>query len=178
MRYKAVVVDSQGRTASALAATTAGQTPAPARPTAVERDYAVVHYQRPAGDYDGWQLKADGQSAAFTGRDAYGAFAWVKVPQGASSLAYTVAKGDSADGPRAPSTSPHRRGVDRPGQGRPVGAGTVRRPPAAGHFQGGRCTTTRADGDYDGWGLHTWTGAASPTDWSKPLGPPAATRTG
>ncbi|MEW2042506.1 pullulanase-associated domain-containing protein [Streptomyces sp. NPDC005534] len=24
----------------------------------------------------------------------------------------------------------------------------------------------RADGDYTGWGLHTWTGAASPTDWT------------
>ncbi|GAB3963608.1 hypothetical protein GCM10028832_21910 [Streptomyces sparsus] len=29
----------------------------------------------------------------------------------------------------------------------------------------------RADGDYDGWGLHTWTGAAEPTDWSEPLRP-------
>lgn len=26
----------------------------------------------------------------------------------------------------------------------------------------------RADGDYDGWGLHVWTGAANPTDWSTP----------
>lgn len=29
----------------------------------------------------------------------------------------------------------------------------------------------RADGDYAGWGLHVWTGAATPTDWSKPLDP-------
>lgn len=29
----------------------------------------------------------------------------------------------------------------------------------------------RADGAYDGWGLHVWTGAATPTDWSKPLAP-------
>lgn len=29
----------------------------------------------------------------------------------------------------------------------------------------------RADGDYDGWGLHVWTGAANPTDWSTPLKP-------
>lgn len=29
----------------------------------------------------------------------------------------------------------------------------------------------RADGNYDGWGLHAWTGAAHPTDWSKPLEP-------
>lgn len=29
----------------------------------------------------------------------------------------------------------------------------------------------RADGNYDGWGLHVWTGAANPTDWSNPLKP-------
>lgn len=29
----------------------------------------------------------------------------------------------------------------------------------------------RADGDYDGWGLHVWTGAAHPTDWADPLKP-------
>lgn len=29
----------------------------------------------------------------------------------------------------------------------------------------------RPDGAYDGWGLHVWTGAATPTDWSKPLLP-------
>ena len=26
----------------------------------------------------------------------------------------------------------------------------------------------RADGNYDGWGLHLWDGAANPTEWSKP----------
>ena len=29
----------------------------------------------------------------------------------------------------------------------------------------------RADGNYDGWGLHLWDGAANPTDWAKPLAP-------
>ncbi|MFD6414246.1 pullulanase-associated domain-containing protein, partial [Nocardia asteroides] len=29
----------------------------------------------------------------------------------------------------------------------------------------------RADGNYDGWGLHVWGGAANPTDWAKPLQP-------
>lgn len=29
----------------------------------------------------------------------------------------------------------------------------------------------RADGDYDGWGLHTWTGAADPSDWNDPVQP-------
>jgi len=30
----------------------------------------------------------------------------------------------------------------------------------------------RADNDYAGWGLHVWTGAANPTEWTNPL-PPA-----
>ncbi|MGW8328676.1 pullulanase-type alpha-1,6-glucosidase [Streptomyces sp. NPDC055897] len=171
VRYKAVVVDSAGRTASALAATTAGQTPAPAKPTAVERDYAVVHYRRPAGDYDGWQLTSGDRSAAFTGRDAYGAFAWVKVPQGAASITYTVAKGASADGPER-TVDLGRTGEvwveqGKDGQSDQAPPGTY--PPqdtskAVLHY-------FRPDGDYDGWGLHTWTGAAAPTDWSKPLMP-------
>ncbi|MFD7338262.1 pullulanase-type alpha-1,6-glucosidase [Streptomyces violascens] len=171
VRYKAVVADSTGRTASALASTTAGQNPPPAKPTAVARDYAVVHYKRPAGDYDGWQLKADGRSAAFTGRDAYGAFAWIRLPQGAGSLAYTVAKGDTADGPQR-TVDLGRTGEvwveqGKDGQGEQAPAGVY--PPqdkskVVLHY-------ARPDGDYDGWGLHTWTGAASPTDWSKPLMP-------
>ena len=92
LRYKAVVVDRAGRTASALADTTAGQPPAPEKPTAVDRDHAVVHYKRPDGDYDGVRLKSGDTSAEFVGRDAYGAFAWVKVPDGASSVTYTIEK--------------------------------------------------------------------------------------
>ncbi|MFE9553348.1 pullulanase-type alpha-1,6-glucosidase [Streptomyces sp. NPDC006703] len=171
VRYKAVVVDSKGRTASALAATTAGQTPAPARPTAVERDWAVVHYQRPAGDYDGWQLKAGDQSAAFTGRDAYGAFAWVRIPQGAASIAYTVVRGDSADGPQR-TVDLGRTGEVWIAQGKD---GQSEQAPSGAHPPQDTSKVivhyARSDGDYDGWGLHTWTGAASPTDWSKPLWP-------
>ncbi|MFE3497986.1 pullulanase-type alpha-1,6-glucosidase [Streptomyces sp. NPDC059175] len=181
LRYKAVVVDSLGRTASALAATTAGQAPTPAKPTAVERSYAVVHYRREGGtsrpgepgggDYTGWQLKAAGTTAAFTGRDAFGAFAWVRVPEGASTLPYTVEKDGVADGPQR---SIHlartgevwiRQGQDAASDTAPEGA----YPPqdtkkAVLHYQ-------RPGADYDGWGLHLWTGSAEPTDWSKPLMP-------
>ncbi|MFE4862850.1 pullulanase-type alpha-1,6-glucosidase [Streptomyces sp. NPDC056670] len=171
VRYKAVVVDSAGRTASALAATTAGQTPAPAKPTAVERDYAVVHYRRPAGDYDGWQLTSGDRSAAFTGRDVYGAFAWVKVPQGAASITYTVAKGASADGPER-TVDLGRTGEVWVEQGKDSQSDQA--PPGTYPPQDTSKAVLhyfRPDGDYDGWGLHTWTGAAAPTDWSKPLMP-------
>ncbi|MEU2242374.1 pullulanase-type alpha-1,6-glucosidase [Streptomyces sp. NPDC018338] len=169
LRYKAVAVDSAGRTASATATTTAGQVPAPEKPVAVERTYAVVHYRREDGNYAGWQLKAAGQEAAFTGRDAHGAFAWVKVPEGASTVAYTVEKDGAADGPQR-SITLGRTGEVWITQGQDGQSDTNPAPApqdktkAVIHYQ-------RPDGNYDGWGLHTWTGAAQPTDWSKPLLP-------
>ncbi|MDN3297354.1 pullulanase-type alpha-1,6-glucosidase [Streptomyces ficellus] len=171
LRYKAVAVDSAGRTASALAATTAGRPIEPGTPSAVDRDYAVVHYQRPGGDYDGWQLRSGTTTAAFTGRDAYGAFAWVKVEDGATSVPYTVEKNGTPDGPQ--------RTLDLAATGevwiKQGSEGQLNKAPegvyppqdqrkAVIHYH-------RPGGDYDGWGLHTWTGAATPTDWSKPLQP-------
>ena len=171
LRYKAVVVDSAGRTASALAATTAGQSPPPEKPRAGDRTYAVVHYRRADGDYDGWQLKSAAGTGVFSGRDAYGAFAWVKLAEGATSFPYTVEKNGAADGPTrtidlaAAGEVWVEQGKD--GQLTKAPEGTY--PPqdktkAVLHYQ-------RPGGDYDGWGLHTWTGAKDPTDWAKPLQP-------
>ncbi|WP_433571159.1 pullulanase-type alpha-1,6-glucosidase [Streptomyces sp. CA-251247] len=171
LRYKAVVVDIAGRTASALASTTAGQAPPPEKPGAVDRDHAVVHYQRPDGDYDGWQLKSGSTTAAFTGRDAYGAFAWITLDDGASTLPYTVEKNGTADGPQRTVDLARTgevwiaQGKDAQADRAPDGAYPPQdRTKAVLHYH-------RPDGDYDGWGLHTWTGAANPTDWSKPLQP-------
>ncbi|GAA2401787.1 pullulanase-type alpha-1,6-glucosidase [Streptomyces glaucosporus] len=171
LRYKAVVVDGRGRTASDLAASTAGQAPPEQKPSAVERDWAVVHYHRPDGDYDGWKLTSGEQSAAFTGRDAYGAFAWLKVADGQSGLTFTITRDGTADGPERTIDLARtgevwiEQGEDEVLNERPEGV----YPPqdekkAVLHYH-------RPDGDYDGWGLHTWTGAAEPTDWSKPLTP-------
>ncbi|MEV5423279.1 pullulanase-type alpha-1,6-glucosidase [Streptomyces cellulosae] len=182
LRYKAVVIDSAGRTASALAASTTGTPPAEEEPAAASRDYAIVHYQRPDGDYADWSLYAwgdlaDGEATewptghAFTGRDAYGAFAWVKLKPGASDVGFLVV---DKDGNKDVATD---RTID------------VTRTGEIWIKQGDETVTTerpeypaqdttkavlhyhRADGKYDGWGLHTWTGAANPTDWSKPLEP-------
>lgn len=171
LRYKAVAVDRAGRTASARATSTAGQAPAPAKPVAVERDYAVVHYRRADGDYEGRQVRSGDTTAAFTGRDAYGAFAWIKVPEGASSVPYTVEKAGVADGPER-TVDLARTGQVWIAQGEDGQADTAPEgayPPqdtgkAVLHYY-------RADGDYDSWGLHTWTGAKEPTDWAKPLQP-------
>ncbi|MGK3939051.1 pullulanase-type alpha-1,6-glucosidase [Streptomyces caeruleatus] len=182
VRYKAVVVDSAGRTASATAGSTTGTPPVEETPTASSRDYAVVHYQRTDGDYGNWGLYAwgdlaDGESTTwpaghpFAGRDAYGAFAYVKLKPGASTVGFLVV---DKDGNKDVSTD---RTIDVTRTGEiwiEQGKDTVRterpeypaqdRTKAVLHYH-------RADGNYDGWGLHVWTGAANPTEWSKPLEP-------
>ncbi|MEU9804254.1 pullulanase-type alpha-1,6-glucosidase [Streptomyces sp. NPDC051000] len=182
LRYKAVVVDSAGRTASALAESVAGQAPPAPAPGATQREYAVVHYNRPDGDYANRRLYAWGDIAegeatpwpeghAFTGRDAYGAFAYVRLKPGASSVNYLVIDKDGNKDVAADRTvDVTRTGEIWLEQGKEA-ARTERpaQPPqdttkAVLHHQ-------RPDGAYDGWGLHVWAGAAHPTDWSKPLPP-------
>ncbi|OIJ67150.1 pullulanase-type alpha-1,6-glucosidase [Streptomyces mangrovisoli] len=182
LRYKAVVVDRSGRTASALASSTSGTPPAEETPTASSRDYVVVHYKRTDGDYDNWGVYAwgdiaDGESTTwpashpFTGRDAYGAFAYVKLKPGASSVGFLVIDKDGNKDVAADRTiDVTQTGEVWLEQGK---ADVVTERPdypaqdttkAIIHYH-------RADGDYDGWGLHDWTGAANPTDWSSPLKP-------
>ncbi|MFE6084688.1 pullulanase-type alpha-1,6-glucosidase [Streptomyces virginiae] len=182
LRYKAVVVDSAGRTASALAESVTGQAPPTEIPTATQRDHAVVHYNRPDGDYTNWRLYAwgdlaDGEATPwpaghdFTGRDAYGAFAYVKLKPGASSVGYLVIDKDGNKDVAADRTiDVTKTGEIWLEQGKePARTDRPAYPPqdqakAVLHHQ-------RPDGAYDGWGLHVWTGAANPTDWSKPILP-------
>ncbi|MGW6858608.1 pullulanase-type alpha-1,6-glucosidase [Streptomyces xanthophaeus] len=185
LRYKAVAVDSAGRTASALAESLAGQAPPKETPTATQRDYAVVHYNRPDGDYTDWRLyawgdiaegeaaplKAQPEGHAFTGRDAYGAFAYVKLKPGASSVSYLVIDENGTKDVAADRTlDVTKSGEVWLEQGKePVRTERPAQPPqdttkAVLHHK-------RPDGAYEGWGLHVWTGAANPTDWSKPLLP-------
>ncbi|MFE0253358.1 pullulanase-type alpha-1,6-glucosidase [Streptomyces sp. NPDC059010] len=184
LRYKAVAVDSAGRTASALARSTTGTPPAPENPSAASRDYAVVHYKRTDGDYANWGVYAwgdlaDGESTnwpeshPFTGRDAYGAFAYVKLKPGASSVGFLVIDKDGNKDVSADRT------IDVTKTGEiwiEQGKETVRtEKPAADYPAPDKSKAVlhyhRADGNYDGWGLHTWTGAANPTEWSNPLKP-------
>ncbi|MCT7354221.1 pullulanase-type alpha-1,6-glucosidase, partial [Streptomyces sp. 15-116A] len=182
LRYKAVVIDSAGRTNSALAASSTGTPPVETPPTASSRDYAIVHYKRADGNYDDWGLYAWGDLAEgeatewpnshpFTGRDAYGAFAYVKLKPGASSVGFLVI---DKDGNKDVATD---RTIDVTKTGEvwiEQGKETVttERPDypaqdktkAVLHYH-------RADGTYDGWGLHVWSGAANPTDWANPLKP-------
>lgn len=182
LRYKAVVVDTSGRTASATASSVTGTPPVPEVPTASSRDYAVVHYRRPDGNYADWSLYAWGDIAEgestpwptghpFIGRDAYGAFAYVKLKPGASNVGFLVIDGQgNKDVAADRSIDVTKTGEVWLEQGSP--AVVTQRPDypaqdtskAVLHYH-------RADGAYDGWGMHVWTGAASPTDWARPVQP-------
>ncbi|MGV9338116.1 pullulanase-type alpha-1,6-glucosidase [Streptomyces sp. NPDC003688] len=182
LRYKAVVIDSAGRTVSAQAASATGTPAAPETPSASSRDYAVVHYKRADGDYANWGLYAwgdiaDGESTPwpaghpFTGRDAYGAFAWVKLKSGASNVGFLVVDKDgNKDVSADRSIDVTRTGEVWLEQGKPE---VLTENPDNPAQDKGKAVLHyhRADGNYDGWGLHVWTGAANPTDWSKPLQP-------
>ncbi|MFI5682447.1 pullulanase-type alpha-1,6-glucosidase [Streptomyces sp. NPDC051636] len=182
LRYKAVVIDSAGHTASATAGSTTGTPPAEEVPTASSRDYAIVHYKRTDGDYDDWGLYAwgdlaDGESTTwpdshpFVGRDAYGAFAYVRLKPGASNVGFLVIDKDGDKDVAADRTiDVTRTGEVWVEQGK---ADVITQRPdqpaqdktkAVIHYH-------RADGDYEGWGLHVWTGAAHATDWPNPLKP-------
>ncbi|WP_256251878.1 pullulanase-type alpha-1,6-glucosidase [Streptomyces sp. yr375] len=183
LRYKAVVVDSAGRTASASADSVTGTPPAEETPTASSRDYAIVHYQRPDGDYTDWGLYAtgdlaDGESTTFpdghpfVGRDAYGAFAYVKLKPGAANVGFVVVDRNGVKDVAADRTIDVTKtgevwieqGKEAVRTQRPDGLPAPDATKAVLHYH-------RADGDYDGWGLHVWTGAANPTEWSSPLKP-------
>ncbi|MET8634318.1 pullulanase-type alpha-1,6-glucosidase [Streptomyces sp. NPDC004680] len=184
LRYKAVVIDAAGRTASAAATSTTGTPPAPEVPTASSRDYAVVHYKRADGDYANWGLYAWGdladgeatdwpESHPFSGRDAYGAFAWVRLKPGASNVGFLVIdKNGTKDVSADRAIDVTRTGEVWVEQGKET---VLTEKPAADYPAQDRTKAVlhyhRADGDYDGWGLHVWTGAANPTDWSTPLKP-------
>ncbi|MEU3528309.1 alpha-amylase family glycosyl hydrolase, partial [Streptomyces sp. NPDC038707] len=182
LRYKAVVVDPAGHTASATATSTSGTPPAPVTPTASSRDYAVVHYKRADGDYTDWGLYAwgdlaDGEATTwpaghpFIGRDAYGAFAYVRLEPGASNVGFLVVDKDgNKDVSADRSIDVTRTGEVWIEQGN-ADVRTERPDYPAQDTTKAVLHYHRADGDYAGWGLHVWTGAAHPTDWSRPLEP-------
>ncbi|SFF84487.1 alpha-1,6-glucosidases, pullulanase-type [Actinoplanes philippinensis] len=182
VRYKAVVRDSKGRLASATSAITVG-TPV-AESTA---GYAVVHYQRPDGKYDDQNLYVWGDidpsmsttwpnGQQFTGEDSYGRFAWVKLKPGAKSVGFIVVddngnKDTDADRTINIGADPEiwiKQGDTTVYSSRQAATG---QPDPAQDETRAIIHWKRADGNYDGWGLHVWSGAAAPTDWSSPLLP-------
>ncbi|MFJ6200233.1 pullulanase-type alpha-1,6-glucosidase [Micromonospora sp. NPDC092111] len=182
VEYKAVVRDGRGRTASTRSTGLVG-TPA----QGASRDWAVVHYQRPAGGYDDWGLYAWGDldpayvtewphGQPFAGEDSYGRFAWVKLKPGAKSVGFLVVdKNGNKDVANDRTVDVTQTGEVWVKQGDPTlyptrQAATGEPDPAV--DEGTAIIHWRkADNDYAGWGLHLWDGAANPTDWANPLKP-------
>jgi pullulanase-type alpha-1,6-glucosidase len=173
---KAVAVDSRGRTASATATTHVG-TP----PTTPDRDYLVVHYQRPAGDYGPWGLYAWGDiddSAVttwpaghpFSGEDSYGRFAWVKLKPGARNVGFLVVDSNGVKDvavDRSVDPTQHAEIWLKQGDATVYPSRAAATGVEAVHYH-------RDDGNYTGWGLHLWgdgLAAGAGTDWGSPRQP-------
>ncbi|GAB3414510.1 pullulanase-type alpha-1,6-glucosidase [Flindersiella endophytica] len=179
LTYKAIAKDSAGRLASTTVDVTKGQEPSDGGGGGeVPRDWLLVHYQRPAGDYDGWGLHAWGDIEGevqwaspipFSGEDSYGRFAWVKLAPGASNVGFIAHKGDEKDCAQDRFVNPGRNGEIW------LKSGSCDVFPSQAAAQG--YTTIRyhrPDGDYAGWGLHLWGDAIAPgtaTSWDAPRAP-------
>ncbi|MQA25983.1 MAG: pullulanase-type alpha-1,6-glucosidase [Micromonosporaceae bacterium] len=138
--------------------------------------YATVRYHRPDGEYAGWGLHLWGDAVESgttwdnprmpDGTDDYGAFWKVPLKNPAAPLNFIVHRGDDKDPGPDQSFVPERQPSGHVVSG--VNAVHPTRAAAEGktviHYH-------RPAGDYDGWGLHLWTGAANPTEWHDPLTP-------
>lgn len=144
-------------------------------------DYAVIHYNRPGNDYDGWGLHLWGEAIApsegtawsdpkpFSGFDAYGAYVAVKLADPSKPVNYIIHKGDEKDTANdrnfVPATIPVlwlQQGDEANYDSRAAATGHT-----IVHYQ-------RPNNDYDGWGLHLWGAAIDPaeaTDWLTPKPP-------
>ena len=173
---KAIARDRSGNLDSDTGTAVVGEVEPP-RPGAA-RDYAVVHYQRGDGAYDGWGLHVWGEvdepdvtwtnPLPFAGEDEYGRFAWVKLASNASQVGFIVHQGDTKD----PDGSPDR--FFNPQQTPEIwlksGDPTVYTSRAAAQDYV-ELRYHRPDGVYDGWGLHLWGDAIDPseiTEWTSP----------
>jgi pullulanase-type alpha-1,6-glucosidase len=168
-----------------------GTPPPPPPPPAADRDYAVVHYQRDAGDEDDWGLHLWGDvdqtegtewgtPLPFRGETDYGRFAWIKLPPGASEIGFIVYDGENKDVDADRSFNPNAT----PEIWLKEGDTTIytSRAAAQGYAE---IRYQRPDGDYgdltsddynDFWGLHLWGDGLAEgvgTDWTAPRKPDA-----
>jgi pullulanase-type alpha-1,6-glucosidase len=177
LAFKAIVSDLNGHlnsaTVNAVVQNETGGGGACTVPT-----YAVIHYNRPAGDYDGWGLHLwgdaidDSEATEWTspklpnGQDAYGVFWFIKLKDGSLPVNYIIHKGDDKDTPNDRSFEPSKTPQIWVKQG-----------DAANYTSAADATRTmtfrykRPAGDYAGWGLHLWGDAIDPseaTEWANP----------
>ncbi|XVV05317.1 pullulanase-type alpha-1,6-glucosidase [Actinosynnema sp. CA-248983] len=106
VEIRVVAKDNAGALGADGASLTLVAAPPVQPPGAVASDWLVVHYNRPAGDYDGWGLHVWGdvvdgptwqQPLPFAGETPYGRFAWVKLKPGAKNVGIIAHRGDEKD---------------------------------------------------------------------------------
>jgi pullulanase-type alpha-1,6-glucosidase len=186
LAFKAILRDLAGNLNADTLAVVVGEVVPPSGGPA----YAILHYNRPDGDYgdhttgdnDFWGLHLWGDiqetidwtaPKPFLGQDEYGRFAWVQLAPNADEVGFIVHRGDAKDGTDAdrffnPSLTPEiwlKAGdaATYTSQAEAQGYVTV-------HYH-------NPGGDYDGWGLHLWGEAIHPdegTQWDTPK-PPTGT---
>ncbi len=141
--------------------------------------WLVVHYARDDGAYADWALHAWGDVAGgqvlgypnghpFAGEDAWGRFAWVRLADDARDVGFLVVdrngvKDVAADRHIDPSVTPSiwlQSGISKISDSGP----SANPLSAVIHYR-------RADGAYDGWGLHAWEGTLVKPRWEAPLAP-------
>ncbi len=140
--------------------------------------YAIIHYNRPAGDYAGWGLHLWGNAIDPSegtgwdtpklpnGEDRFGMFWYIKLADPTKPVNFIVHKGNDkdTDGDRAVVPQEGRQiwlaqgnATNHPNAAAALGKAVI-------HYQ-------RADGEYEGWGLHLWGDALDPTEgtgWATP----------
>ncbi len=193
LEFKAIADNLSGSLASDKVAVTVG---AEEPPVVGGFDYAVIHYNRPAGDYgdhttgnynDFWGLHLWGDAIAtgevtawenpkpFEGEDEFGRFAWIRRGGSDSQVNFIIHQGNNKD------TDPDRLfdADANPEIWINQGDETIyfNQADAQGYVT---IRYHRDDGDYgdptsgdynDFWGLHLWGDAIDPsegTDWTSP----------
>jgi pullulanase-type alpha-1,6-glucosidase len=200
LTFKAIVKDLRApegmNLASDMVTVTMAEVPPEPVPPCVAVDYAIIHYQRPAGDYgsvesgDYWGLHLWGEAIAseevtawgkpkpFFGETSFGRFAFIKLADPTKPLNFIVhtPNGDIVPGTREP-------GGDRsfiPAESPEIWLVQEDEKIYTSQAEAQGYVTVRyqrTDGDYgsvesgDYWGLHLWGGAIADgvaTEWDAP----------
>jgi pullulanase-type alpha-1,6-glucosidase len=173
LSFKAVVTDllgAQGNFNSATAVVSTGIPPV----CTVDYEYAVVHYYRPDGNYDGWKIHpfGDGISGTydyntggipFLGRTEYGAFAWIPLTDASKQVGMVIHNNADGTDEKDPNADLFFTPADTPQVFIKSGDTTVYPSQAAAQ---GYITIhyNRPDGNYAGWGAYVFGDGVDPSD--------------
>ncbi len=173
LTFKAVGNDFVNKVDSA----TAQAVVVPVKEPGAAGGYAVIHYHRPNGDYDGWGLHlwgdglADGEATEWAkpklpnGEDGDGKFFWIKLADPSKAVNFIIHKGDEKD------TDPDRSFVPATGRQIWIKQGDTANHANAATALGEVVIHYKRSDSYDGWGLHLWGDGLADgeaTEWSAP----------